>query len=39
VSAGATPLEAKAGQIQCVDEDIDHANRVVLTDIVVETFG
>jgi hypothetical protein len=33
------PLEAKARQIKFVDEHIDHANRVVLGNIVVQTLG
>jgi hypothetical protein len=32
-------LEAKVRQIEFVDEDIDHANRVVLGNIVVKTLG
>lgn len=43
--AGATrrlrhdPLEAQVSQIQFVDKDIDHTNRVLLGHIVIETFG
>src|ERR1700674_3040627 len=33
------PLEAKAGQIQFVDEDVDHTHQVVLDDKVVKTIG
>src|SRR6202011_5207626 len=32
-------LEAKTREIQSVDEDIDHPNRVVLDDKVVKTLG
>ena len=32
-------LEAKAGQIQFVDEDVDHTHRVVRDDKVVKTLG
>jgi hypothetical protein len=32
-------LEAKARQIQFVDEDVDHTHRVVLDDKVVKTLG
>jgi hypothetical protein len=39
VSAGATPSKPTPVQIQFVDEDINHANRVVVTDIVVKTLG
>ncbi len=36
---GCHALEAKARQIQFVDEDIDHTHRVVLDDKVVKTLG
>jgi len=32
-------LETRSAQVKFVDEDIDHANRVVRTDIVVQTPG
>ncbi|MNE98776.1 hypothetical protein D3C80_1973430 [compost metagenome] len=32
-------VEAEALKIQLIDEDIDHADRIILGHIVVETFG
>lgn len=32
-------FEAKPSQIQIIDENIDHPNRVVVSHIVIETFG
>ena len=35
---GIDPIKPKLGQIEFLDEDIDHANRIVLTDPVVQAF-
>ncbi len=32
-------LEPKTLQVQLVDEDIDHPDRIILGHVVVETFG
>ena len=32
-------LEAKIGQVQLIDEDIDHPYRAVFSYVVIETFG
>jgi len=32
-------VEAEALQIQLIDEDIDHSDRIILGHIVIETFG
>ncbi len=32
-------VEAQTPQIQLVDEDVDHPDRIILGHIVVETFG
>jgi MinD superfamily P-loop ATPase len=33
------PFEAELFEIQLVDEDVDDANRVVFTEVVVKTLG
>jgi hypothetical protein len=35
---GIDPAEPKLGQIEFVDKDIDHPNRIVLTDPVFQAF-
>jgi len=32
-------LEAQPGEIQIVNEDINHSNGVVLGDIIIQSFG
>ena len=36
---GIDPDEAELGQIEFVDKDVDHANRVVLADPIFQAFG
>ena len=33
------PVEPKLGQIERIDERVDHPNRIVLVDPVIEAFG
>ena len=32
------PAKAQFGNIQCIDEGVDHANRIALVDPVIEAF-
>ena len=32
------PIKAQLGNIQCIDEGIDHANRIALVNPVIEAF-
>jgi len=36
---GQHPLEAQRRQVQLVDEDIDHANWIILDQIIVQAIG
>jgi len=36
---GIDPAEPKPGQIELVDKDVDHPNRIVLADPVIQAFG
>src|SRR3954447_4603286 len=36
---GIDPAEPKRGQIEFVDKDVDHSNRIVLADPVFQAFG
>jgi hypothetical protein len=33
------PLEAKAFKVERVDEHLNHSDRVVFSDVLVESFG
>ena len=35
---GLDTVEPKLGQIECIDKDIDHTNRIVLADPVFQAF-
>jgi hypothetical protein len=35
---GTDPLEAEHAQIQIIDEDVDHPNRIILRDEIIQAF-